>query len=125
MILVFIIFLIYSVNLSKLENEKSALSDLVDERNVEILKGQDSVDALEQKLQSMKQEMKQGKSLSEARTRNVLLNFDKLWKSLGLVCKPSWLSSFLTLVRNPTDLFILKLCGKHDKPSDSNETKLV
>ena len=51
---------IFVDNLQQLENEKNALSDLVDERNVEILKGQDSVDALEQKLQSMKQEMKQG-----------------------------------------------------------------
>lgn len=45
---------------AELENEKAILSDLVDERNVAILKGQDTLDAVEKKLDSARSELENG-----------------------------------------------------------------
>ena len=46
----------------ELEIEKAVLSDLVDERNIAILDGQDTLDAVEKKLESARSELDNGES---------------------------------------------------------------
>ena len=45
---------------NELELEKSALSDLVDERNVEIINGQETIESVERKLQQSEVELEKG-----------------------------------------------------------------
>ena len=44
----------------ELEGEKSTLSDLVDERNVEILKSQDTIEAISKKLEESQAALEKG-----------------------------------------------------------------
>ena len=56
---------------NELELEKSALSDLVDERNVEIINGQETIESVERKLQASEVELEKG---------NFLTKFDIIYK---------------------------------------------
>ena len=49
---------------NELELEKSALSDLVDERNVEIINGQETIESVERKLQQSEVELEKGNFLT-------------------------------------------------------------